>query len=82
MTRMIDTPPRDTDRRSAVLVVVIAGILGSVVGIGVILLAFVLSLAAGSDPRSEQAAGYLLIATAGFLVSAAGTDLRRIALRR
>lgn len=79
MTRMTDTPPHQADKRknAGVIAAVAAGILGSVAGIGVMILAFILCLVAGADTGGNQATGYLLIAIAGFLVSAAGTDLRR-----
>ena len=77
MTRKMDTPPGKAARRWGAIARVVAGILGSIAGIAVVVFAFVLYLGEGSTPRWNQEAGYLFIAIAGFLVSAAGTDLRR-----
>lgn len=78
MTQMIDTPPRDAKPRTnaRAIAAVVAGILLSIVGIGVMVVALVLCIAAGSDPGWHQEAAYLLYAVAGFLVSAAGADFR------
>jgi cytochrome c biogenesis protein CcdA len=83
MTQILETPPREDQRRSArIIAAVVAGILTSIVGVGVMALALGLYTAAGTDPTWNQAAGYLFIALAGFLVSTAGTDLRVNAWRR
>jgi uncharacterized membrane protein YfcA len=81
MTQMIDTPPSEPRQRrnAGAIAAVVAGILGSVAGIGAMILVFVLCIVTGVDTGGNQATGYLLIAIAGFLVSAAGTDLRRSA---
>jgi len=83
MTQIIDTPPNPVDqRRNATLIaLIIGGILASLAGIGVMVYALSLYTGAGELASSNQTMGCLLIAVAGFLVSAAGTDLRHNAHR-
>lgn len=73
--------PHPTPNRRHVLATQVAGLLISVVGIAVIVFALVNVSAVGIYPQWNEEAGYLLIAIAGFLVSAAGTDLRHNARR-
>lgn len=78
MTQMLDNAPRQDPR---ILVARVVGILLSLGGIGVLVLALILANSAGAYPSIQQQLGYFLIALAGFLVSAAGTDIRNSACR-
>jgi zinc transporter ZupT len=75
----IHTPPSRPRLNGKALATVIFGILGSVAGVGVIVVAFVLCLAAGPHPAWTKETGYLLIAVAGFMVTAGSADLRTAA---
>ncbi|TAL41301.1 MAG: hypothetical protein EPN91_11005 [Salinibacterium sp.] len=83
MTQIIDTPPSPVDQRrnTTLIAVIIGGVLASLAGIGVMVYALALYTSAGTNLSSNQSTGCLLIAVAGFLVSAAGTDLRHNAHR-
>lgn len=78
MTRMPETAPT---QRQAVRATQLAGFLISIAGIAVIVFALVLANTVGASPRWQQETGYFLIALAGFLVSAGGTELRHNAKR-
>ncbi len=69
------TPSTESPLRSHRLATV-AGIAVSILGIGLIVVALMLSNAAGVTMSADHTLGYLFIAVAGFLISAAGTDLR------
>lgn len=78
MTRMPETTP---NRKQAVTATKAVGIVTSLAGIAVLVVALILVNSIGDYPRWQEEVGYFLIAVAGFLVSAAGTDLRHNAAR-
>lgn len=55
----------------------IAGSLILLLGLAVMVVAFFISSATGGSEDAEAAVGNILIAVGGFLVAAAGTDIRR-----